>query len=69
MATGLTFEQALSRLKAGHKIARENWKGWRYVELVANDKDIRISMVSERTSLPYAANSSDMLASDWKVIQ
>ncbi len=73
MNTGLTFEQALTRLKAGHKIARLHWQ-WRAVELLADCQDIRIcqhntSSPKASISLSYSPTSDDMLAIDWKVVQ
>ena len=75
METGLTFEQALTRLKAKHKIARKCWQ-WRAVELLAECQDIRIrhfstapSIAKSSISLGYSPDSEDMLATDWEVVE
>ena len=75
MENGLSFEQALTRLKGGHKIARKNWY-WRAVELVCNGQEIMISDFSRRENKPdyaisnhWSPSSEDMLASDWMVVE
>ena len=75
METGLTFEQALTRLKSGHKIARKCW-AWQAVELLESCQDIRIRHFStapciaqSSISLGYSPDSEDMLATDWEVVE
>lgn len=80
---GMTFGLALEALKKGHKVARKGWNGkgqwlfmipashWettRGLELLDGRPWIGIKTVDD-CFMPWVASQSDMLSSDWEIVQ
>lgn len=80
---GMTFGLALEALKKGHKVARKGWNGkgqWLYMipashwettrglELLDGRPWIGIKTVDD-CFMPWVASQSDMLVTDWEIVQ
>lgn len=80
---GMTFGLALEALKKGHKVARKGWNGkgqwlfmipashWettRGLELLDGRPWIGIKTVDD-CFMPWVASQSDMLVTDWEIVQ
>jgi hypothetical protein len=80
---GMTFGLALEALKKGHKVSRKGWNGkgqwlfmipashWettRGLELLDGRPWIGIKTVDD-CFMPWVASQSDMLVTDWEIVQ
>lgn len=83
--TTFTFGEAISRLKRGQKVARKGWNGKGiYIEMQRPDEHSKMTLpyiyivtnglVSDnpdapRGVVPWLASQTDMLATDWEVVE
>lgn len=83
--TTFTFGEAISRLKRGQKVARKGWNGKGiYIEMQKPDEHSKMTLpyiyivtnglVSDnpdapRGIVPWLASQTDMLATDWEVVE
>ena len=80
-----TFGEAIRKLKAGQKVARKGWNGKGiYIEMQKPDEHSKMTLpyiyivtnglVTDNTDapkgvVPWMASQTDMLATDWRVVE
>ena len=74
------FDWAITNIKAGHKVTRDDWKNRAHIVLVDADEDLdepkALNIVSneplkegeERDADVWLPDTEDLLADDWSVI-
>lgn len=83
--TTFTFGEAISRLKRGQKVARKGWNGKGiYIEMQKPDEHSKMTLPyiyivtkglvsnnpdAPRGVVPWLASQTDMLATDWVVVE
>lgn len=70
MFEGLTFEEALTKAKEGHKIRRFHWTPSVYavVEFVEEFQQDMFVMYRMDKKFPMDISSESLLASDWDIL-
>jgi hypothetical protein len=74
--TGLDFGEALELLKRGLKVCREGWNGkGMWISLQVPDTNSKMSLpyiymkTADDNLVPWLASQTDMLASDWMLVE
>jgi hypothetical protein len=72
---GLVFGDAIQYLKQGRKVARQGWNGkGMFLELQVPDEHSKMSLpyifmfTACKNRVPWLASQTDMLSSDWVVL-
>lgn len=72
----LSIGEAVTALKLGHAVARENWNGAdQYLELQVPDKKSKMTKpyvyinTVQGDKIPWVASPSDLLAEDWHIVE
>lgn len=72
---GLTIGSAISHLREGKSVARENWNGkGQFLELQVPDSNSKMTLpyiyinTVQGDRVPWLASQTDILATDWIVI-
>ena len=81
----MDFGEAISMLKAGHKVARAGWNGKGiFIELQVPDEYSKMTHpyifidttglqtdnpAAPKSRVPWLASQTDMLAEDWEVVE
>lgn len=65
---GMTFEQALERLKLGRKIKRIDW-GKKYICMSIVESDVNILMVDtgQKVASNWNPTEHDIMSNDWEI--
>lgn len=72
----LTFGTAINELKAGKKIARKGWNGkGMFLKLQIPDANSKMTLpyiymkTADENLVPWLASQTDILSSDWEIIE
>lgn len=71
----MNFQNALTGLKAGHKVARAEWNGkgmWLALQVPDENSKMSLPYVYMKTVddklVPWLCSQTDMLAEDWELV-
>lgn len=65
----MNFEQALRLIKAGNKLARDEWRGRdTFLFLGPGPEKSKIIYQSQGHVVPWLCSQADLLAEDWRVL-
>lgn len=74
MNDGMSFEVALTNLKAGHRVSRRGWNGremWLHLQRPDLGSKMTLPYIYLRTAqgeyVPWAPSQADLFAEDWFV--
>ena len=66
------FEDALTAMRSGHRVAREGWNGrgmWVFLQLPGQQSKMTLPYLAMKTVddqlVPWLASQTDLLAEDW----
>ena len=68
----MNFGEALHELKAGRRVARGSWKGWKGIELQKPNANSKMTLpyifmfTAQDDLVPWLASQADLLAEDWE---
>lgn len=73
---GFDFGNAISALKAGHKVARQGWNGkGMWLKLQVPDANSKMSLpyiymyTADKHQVPWLASQTDVLSEDWNIVE
>lgn len=61
----MTYEQAISAVKAGTNVKRSNWNNHYLKKRAGTDKTVIETVYVRTTVAPYTATQDDMTSDDW----